>query len=167
VRSNFNYINNSINKLKNFNFYPYFSVSKNKLKKYNYSLSIGPNYTATSQSVLKDLNDKSLVIYSSASFTAYLPGKVEISSNARYNYYKSTQSFPNPVNPFILNSTISKKFLKSEGLKLSFSGNDLLKQNTGFSRVAFSQTSYLTIPRYFMGSLSWDFSKMGPVKPKN
>jgi hypothetical protein len=66
---------------------------------------------------------------------------------------------------FIWNASVSKKFLKSEGLKLSLSANDLLNKNVGFNRTAdgnlITQSNYTTIKRYFMASVSWDFNKMG------
>lgn len=50
------------------------------------------------------------------------------------------------------------------------SGNDLLNQNTGFSRRATSnmitQNSYTTIKRYAMFSVIYDLSQMGGAQPK-
>ena len=163
-RHEYNLINGSLNKIGRDSYSFAFSASKSKLKKYNYSLSINPTYWANAQSFQNTLNDDRWGIYSSASFTGYLPGKTEISSNASYQFNERTQSFGQTVNPFILNSSISKRFLKSESLKLSVSGSDIFKQNLGFSRGAFSQTSYNVIQRYYMLSLTWDFSKMGAAK---
>jgi len=144
-----------------------FSVGNNKVKKYSFRLSIGPRYSSTRASVFTQVNDKNWSISSNGSFTIYLPAKVEISSDARYNYTQKTQSFSSGiVNPIIWNSSLSKKFFKKENLRFSISGNDLLDQNVGFSRQPLGQNTYTTIQRYFMGSLTWDFTKMGGAAAK-
>jgi hypothetical protein len=70
----------------------------------------------------------------------------------------------------LLNANLAKKFLKDENLKLSLSVNDLFNQNVGFSRNAYgstiAQSSYTTIKRYFLISITYDFSQMGGAKAK-
>jgi len=67
-----------------------------------------------------------------------------------------------------MNASLIKTFFKADNLKLSLSANDLLNQNSGFSRYAgasiITQTKYNTIKRYFMFSVTWDFNKMGVDK---
>jgi PKD repeat protein len=68
----------------------------------------------------------------------------------------------------VINTSIYKTFLKNDNLKFEISGNDLLNQNTGFERNAsgnyISQTTFNNIQRYFLTTLSWDFSKFGTKK---
>ncbi len=49
-------------------------------------------------------------------------------------------------------------------------GNDLLNQNSGFSRNAqanlITQTTYNTLKRYFMLTINYEFTKMGGGTPK-
>jgi len=133
------------------------SVSNTKLKKYTFRISLGPRYDQTLSSL--NLDDKNWSLYSSGNLTIYLPGKVEFSSDANYSYTESTSSFNQVQNPIIWNAGVSKKFFKKENLKFSLSSSDLLKQKVGYRRQAFTQTSFTTIQRYFMGSLTWDFTK--------
>ena len=84
---------------------------------------------------------------------------------ADYQYRAKTQSFNQDFSRVLFNASIAKTFLKEENLKFTLGGNDLLNQNTGFSRMAngnlLTQTSNTTIRRYLMFSVSWDFNKMG------
>src|SRR5690606_31692253 len=105
------------------------------------------------------------------SFNVYLPLKFEINSTGRYTYDAPTQLFADAFEQFIVDASVSKKFLKDESLRFSVGVNDLFNQNKGFSRYAnnnmFTQNSYTTITRYLMFSLTWDFSKMGGVSVQN
>jgi hypothetical protein len=130
----------------------------------------GPSYT-TGESSLQQINNNGWGTNGNASFTVYLPGKVEIRSDATYQFTAATASFNDDFERTIWNAAITKKFFKQDNLSLSLSGNDLLNQNVGFSRSAYSnritQNSYTTIQRYFLFSLIWDFNKMGGTPPKN
>jgi hypothetical protein len=159
--NSYNYINSTLNESLSSGYNASASISKNVLKKYSFRLSGGPRYSINKSSLQPQLNYNNWGLSSNAFFTIYLPGKVEITSDARYTYTQNTATFSQSINPFIWNSSISKKFFKKENLKFSISGSDLLNQNVGFSRSAYTQNSYTTIQRYLMGSLTWDFTKMG------
>ncbi|WP_158797930.1 outer membrane beta-barrel protein [Pedobacter sp. L105] len=163
--TSYSYINGALNKVTGATYGGNFSFYKSKDNKYDIYGSFGPTYTTNESSIQQQLNDNGWGWRGNASFTIYLPGKFEIGSDLRYEYRAKTESFDTNFSRVILNAVVSKKFLKSQGLKLSFSGNDLLNQNKGFSRSAsgnmITQNDYTTIRRYFMGSISWDFSKMG------
>ncbi|RZL49925.1 MAG: TonB-dependent receptor [Pedobacter sp.] len=169
-RSNYNYVtdlNNvtQINKTTSTSYSVSLSLYKSKEKKYDFQLYGGPAYNKSQTSLQPDLNNDGYSAYGSGSFTVFLPGKVQLKSDANIEYTGPTKSYNKDVTVFILNSSIVKSFFKSENLKLSLKGNDLLNQNRGFSRRAYNnnitQESYVTIKRYFMFSLTWDFSKMG------
>jgi hypothetical protein len=140
------------------------SISNTKLKKYTYRLSVGPQYKRTISNT--NINDANWAVGSNGELTLYLPGKTELSTTLNYAYTERTSSFDQVNNPFIWNSSISKKFLKKENLKFSLSGSDLLKQKVGYNRAAFQQTTYNTVSRYFMGSVTWDFTKMASQTKK-
>ena len=159
--TNFTLVNNTLNTSKTAGYGGTLSVSNTKIKKYNFYITVGPRYSTTESSLQSQFNDSNWSISSNAAITIFLPGKVEVFSDARYMYTEKTQAFSQSINPFIWNTTISKKFLKKENLKFSLSGSDLLNQNVGFSRQPYTQSSYTTIQRYFMGSLTWDFTKIG------
>lgn len=163
--TSYSYINGVLNKVQAATYGVGFNLYKAAENKYDFNASFGPTYNINQSSIQKDLNGNGWGLKGSGGFTIYLPGKFEVGSSAQYEYTAKTASFNTNFSKVILNAVISKKFLKSQGLKLSASGNDLLNQNVGFRRSAsgdmITQNNYTTIKRYFMGSLSWDFSKMG------
>ncbi|MDB5121128.1 MAG: TonB-dependent receptor [Sphingobacteriales bacterium] len=167
----FNLTNGALNKTTSYNYASSLSISQYKPKKYNFNVSIGPSYSDRKSSLQKDFNNSGWGLNSDVWFSVNLPGKMEISSNGSYKFTQKTQSFNQDFDRTIWNSSISKKFFKTENVRLSLSGNDLLNQNVGFDRSVNSnlitQNSYTTIKRYYMLSLAWDFNKMGgAVKPK-
>ncbi|SFH29523.1 outer membrane beta-barrel protein [Pedobacter insulae] len=166
--TSYNYVNDVLNETKNNSYNAGVGLSKHKEKKYSFNISFGPAYNTQQSSLNENINNNGLSYAGYGSFTIYLPAKIQISSDARYNYTAKTASFDQSFEQTIVNSSVSKTFFKGDNLKLSLSGNDLLNQNTGFQRYAsastITQTKYNTIKRYFMFSLIWDFNKMGGVK---
>jgi len=170
--TSYNYINSALNQTKNYTYSGGININKFKEKKYSFYLSFGPNYNTTMASIQQTANSDGWGARGDGSFTVYLPGKFEISTDGEYQFTGKTQTFNENFERFIWNASLSKKFFKAENLKMSISGNDLLNQNVGFSRSAYNgnitQSSYTTIQRYFMFSVSWDFSKMaGDIKKQN
>ena len=166
----FNFVDHVLNQTKSYSYSGALNLSTYKAKKYHMYLRGGPSYNTSESSLQKNLNNNGWGFNGNGSFSVYLPGKFEISSEANYQFTAKTASFDQDFERFIWDASISKKFLKSEGLRFSISGKDLLNQNTGFNRSAYgnviSQTNYTTIKRYFMGSISWDFNQMGGAKTK-
>ena len=166
--TSYNYSNTELNKTQSYTYSGGINVSKYKEKKYSFYLNMGPNYNTSESSLQKNLNNNGWGFNGSSSFTVFLPFKMELNSDGNYEFKGKTESFNEDFSRFIWNASITKKFFKEENLRLSFSGKDLLNQNTGFNRSAYSnmitQTNYTTIKRYFMCSLTWDFNKMGGGK---
>jgi hypothetical protein len=164
----YNYANNALNQTKSYSYSGALNLSKYKAKKYNMHLRAGPTYNTSESSLQKQRNNNGWGVNGNGFLSLFLPWKFEISSEANYQYTAKTESFNQDFERLTLDATFSKKFLKSEGLRFSISGKDLLNQNTGFNRTAYgnviSQTNYTTIRRFFMGSITWDFSKMGGSK---
>lgn len=169
--TNYNMVNNELNNTKSTSISGGLNLGKYKEKKYSFNLSGGPSFNSNKASLQKQLNNDGWGANGNADATVYLPWKIEIGTDANYEYRGKTQTFNQDFERFIWNARISKKFLKSESLKCSVYGNDLLNQNVGFNRSAYNnmitQTNYVTIKRYFMFSVSWDFNKMGGGAPKN
>lgn len=165
----YNLINNAMNRTNSYSYSGGINLYSYKPKKYSYRLSFRPSYNTSESSLQKRFNDNGWSFNSWASFSVTLPGKVEISSDANYEFREKTQSFNEDFDRVIWNSAITKKFFKEESFRISFSGNDLLNQNIGFSRSAYNnritQNSYTTIRRYYMFSIIWDFNKMGGGVP--
>ncbi|WP_316844774.1 outer membrane beta-barrel family protein [Pedobacter psychrodurus] len=153
----------NLNNTKNYTYGGGLNISKYKEKSYSFYSRFGPTYNMSRVSVGRNSDGWGLAGYISGN--VQLPGKIEISTDGDYQYNGKTQVLTESFKRFIWNAALTKKFFKSENLKFSLSVNDILNQNVGFDRSAsnttISQSSYTTIQRYFMFSLSWDFSKMG------
>ncbi|MEH6308064.1 outer membrane beta-barrel family protein [Olivibacter sp. CPCC 100613] len=164
----YNLTNNNLNETKSYTYSGNLSLSKYKEKKYDFNINFGPSYNTSESSLQPEFNNNGWGMNGNAGFNIYLPGRIQIGSDGNYMYTQATQSFDENFERFILNAYITKKFFKEENLRFTISGNDLLNQNVGFNRSAFNntinQSSYTTIRRYFMFSVTWEFNKMG-TKP--
>jgi hypothetical protein len=97
--------------------------------------------------------------------------KFQVHAEADINFREKTPIFPNNLNNTLLSAWFGKKFLKNDALLIKVSGNDLLNQNIGFNRNAYSnfitQNTYSIIKRYYMLSVVWNFTKAGTPAPNN
>lgn len=163
--TSYNMVNNAMNTSKSASYGGNLNFRKSKENRYDFYMRGGPNYNTNSASLQTATNNNGWGASGDATLNIYLPGKLELSTTANYEFRGKTQTFDETFERLLLNASISKKFLKTENLKLSFSGQDLLNQNVGFDRTAnnnmINQNSYTTIKRFFLLSLSWDFNKMG------
>ena len=163
----YNYVNNVINETKNYSYGMSIGLNKYKEKKFDFYVSFNPAYNTQQSSLNPSVNNNGLLYSGYGNINLYLPGKFQFNADVRYNYTAKTVSFDQDFEQTIINSSISRTFFKGDALKLNLAVNDLLNQNTGFSRFANSsaitQTKFNTIQRYFMFSVIWDFNKMGGV----
>ena len=159
----FNYVNNTLNKTNTVEYKPQIDIGKNTAT-YSYSFSIGSNYVVSSSS-LQSVNNNRKGFFSSASFYTKLPNNFFIGADAQYNYMAKNLLFNRNFERLIANAYFGKNFLKEENLKLTIRGNDLFNQNTGYERYSsadsFTESRNTTIRRYFILSLTWDFTKFG------
>jgi hypothetical protein len=168
----YNYTNKVLNTTTTYSYSGSLNLSKYKEKKFDIYLSFGPAYNVSGSSLTPNSNNNGYSLNGYMFMNVYLPGKIEIGSDGNYDYRAKTQTFNQDFSKLIWNANISRKFFKDENLKLTLSGNDLLNQNVGFNRSAngsiISQNSYTSIKRYFMFSITYDFSHFGgAAKPKN
>ncbi|WP_188748129.1 outer membrane beta-barrel family protein [Parapedobacter defluvii] len=167
----YNLANGELNRTQNSTYSGDVNIRRYVQKKYNFYLNFGPSYTYSKASVQQRGDNSGWGMSGHYSFNIFLPLKFEINSEGRYTYTAPTESFDYAFEQFIVDASVSKKFLKDETLRFSVGVNDLFNQNKGFSRYAnnnmFTQNSYTTITRYVMFSLTWDFSKMGGVSVQN
>ncbi|KQB99412.1 outer membrane beta-barrel protein [Pedobacter sp. Hv1] len=165
--TNYSYINSKLNETNTNNYSASINLSKSKEKKYEIQFYGGPSYRTQNLSLRQNSNNDGWSFRGSGSFAIFFPGKIQLKSDAQYTYNGKTQSLNSSFSQVIWNSSLTKSFFKGENLKMSITGNDLLNQNRGFDRNAsenmITQTSYSTIRRYFMYSITWDFNKMGGV----
>jgi len=168
--NSYNLSNDEINLTKSTTYSIQLGLSKYEEKKYDFNIRFGPNYTVSGSSLQPEINNNGRGFNGNYYFNFFLPGKFEIASDGSYEFRGKTETFNTDFNRTLINAVIRKTFLKSDNLKLSLSGNDLLNQNVGFTRSTsgnlITQNSYTTIKRYFMLSLTWDFNKVGGAAPK-
>ena len=166
----YSYINNALDQAKSFTYSGGLSFSKYVQKKYDFFVNGGPSYTFSTLSLQPASNNNAAGFRSSGRFDLYLPLNFGLGSDVRYTYNAKTQTFDAEYLT-IWNAYVYKTFLKDEKLKISLSVNDLLDQNTNFSRSVLGNTSMQTttsgIRRFFMLSLTWDFTKFGTIPAKN
>ena len=160
----YNYSNDSLNMSKNYVLNPSLRIQMYKEQKIDFGLSAGPTYTISETSLQPHVNNNGWGATGNIDGTIYLPGKFEVGTYSNYQYNAATASFHNDFSQFILNVFITKKFLKDNNLSIELWGNDLLNQNSGFTRAAqanlITQTTYNTLKRYFQLTINYDFTKM-------
>jgi len=149
---------------------PSINLSKAKLKKYTLSASIRPFYTITN-----NITADSTVSYKTFGFSTFervlffLPAKFQVYSDVQYTYNGPTRGLPATYKT-MLNGGINRTFLKGDNIKLSLSGINWLNQDQNTrspSGNRIIQTNYNSLGRYFMFSISWDFTKFGTIPAKN
>ncbi|HTE02377.1 MAG TPA: outer membrane beta-barrel family protein, partial [Mucilaginibacter sp.] len=165
----YGYSDGQLGKTKSYSYNPRLEINQYKEKKFDYYLSAGPTYTIN-QSSLQTINSNGWGFRADGQFNVYLPGKFQIGAENSYEFTGKTETFNQDLRKFLINAYIIKKFLKSENLKFTIWGNDLLNQNVGFSRTAtgtqITQSNFTTLKRYIMFSIAYDFTKMGGGAPK-
>ena len=143
------------------------SLSKQKPNAYYAYLSFGPAYTTNQNSLQPSINNNFWGYRISHLVDVFLPSDFILHSEGEYNWQEKTQAFP-VFHRFVWNAWLGKKLLKSKNLLIKLSANDILNQNTGFTRNATNniiyQTNYTTIARYFMASVIFDFNKTNEKK---
>ncbi|SFC71863.1 Outer membrane receptor proteins, mostly Fe transport [Parapedobacter composti] len=163
----YNLTNGELNRTQNTSYGVSLTIRQYVREKYDFNINAGPSFTFGQSSLQRDRNNNGWGVNGNYGFNIYLPLKFQITSEGRYTYSAPTQLFDEAFERFIIDASVSKKFLKDETLRFTVGVNDLLNQNRGFSRSAnnnmFIQNSYTTITRFLMFSLTWDFNKMGGV----
>ncbi|MES2455737.1 MAG: TonB-dependent receptor [Bacteroidota bacterium] len=161
--TSYSFVNNLLNRYYSNTYKLQSRFTKYVEQRYDFYVTAGPSYTVSVSSLQPERNNNGRGFDATADLNVYLPGNLKLAANANYQYTAATAIFPAPFERLLINASLSKNFLRTESLKLSLSGNDLLNQNTGFNRSINSsmitQNTYTTIKRYFMLSLSYDFNQ--------
>ncbi|TSJ44137.1 outer membrane beta-barrel protein [Mucilaginibacter corticis] len=168
-RTTYNMVTNGVNGIsqlnttKNNSYEGDLSVSKYVDNKYDFNISAGPTYSINQSSLQTAYNSNSAGFNSRGWAGLYLPHNWQIGSDIDYTYTAKTAALPQ-FKRTLWNASISKAFFKEKSLKVMGTVNDILNQNQGFNRYAnggiITEERYTTIKRYFLLTLSYDFSKM-------
>ncbi len=164
----YSYSNNVLSTNTNKSYNATLTLQINQPKKYSFYVYGGPSYSAVKYS-LQQGNNNSFGYNASTQGTLYLPAKFQLASDFSYRYQGPTQMIP-PVITRMWNATVSKTFFKGDNLKLSVGGNNLLNQEIVTrtpTATGITQTSVNTIKRFFMFTISWDFTKFGTTTAQN
>ncbi|MGY3212829.1 outer membrane beta-barrel protein [Mucilaginibacter sp. HD30] len=168
--ANFSFINNGLNRVDQTNLTLQVGLQTVKFQKYELQVNVSPNYSFNKNSLIPQNNNNAAGMNVNARGTLYLPGKLILASDVNYRYTAKTQRI-DAINMTILNTSLSKTFLKEDKLKVTLSGINLLNANPTLSRsigaTQISQSSFNTIMRYFMLGVSWDFTKFGTSAATN
>nr|WP_294790038.1 TonB-dependent receptor [uncultured Mucilaginibacter sp.] len=166
----YSFINNGLNRVDQTNFTVQVGMQTVKFQKYELQVGVAPNYSFNKNSLIPQNNNNAAGLNVNGRGTLYLPGKFILASDVSYRYSAKTQRI-DAINMTILNASLSKAFLKEDKLKLTLSGVNLLDANPTLQRsvsaTQISQSSFNTIMRYFMLSVSWDFTKFGTSAATN
>jgi len=166
----YSFINGDLNKLDQTSITLQVGLQSVKYQKYELQVNAAPNYSFNKNSTMADINNNAAGLNLGARGTLYLPLKFILSSDVNYRYTAKTRSIE-AINMTILNASLSKAFLKEDKLKLTLSGINLLNANPTLNRsitsTQITQSSFNTIMRYFMLSVSWDFTKFGTSAATN
>jgi len=159
---NYSFINGQLNQSTTRSYSPNINISKYVQKKFDFYVSGGPSYTINRFSVTPENNNNAPGFNMYSSGTIYLPAKFDIGYDMRYLYTGKTQTL-DANQRTIMNARFEKNFFKDENLKLAFSVNNLFNQDVNFNRNVsgntITQTTTTGIRRYFMFSVSYDFTK--------
>lgn len=100
-----------------------------------------------------------------------LPANFRVSTSAWINIRQRTEVFPTNNNVVRWDAYLARKFLKDRTLEARVALFDILNQNIGFSRNAsptnITENRYLTVRRYGLISLVWNFTKSSGGTPDN
>ncbi|RZA02756.1 MAG: TonB-dependent receptor [Sphingobacteriaceae bacterium] len=147
----------------NYNYNASLRLNGNVAKKYSWYLSGGPNFRINKYSLTPGQNNNALGYNVSADGTLWLPGKFQITSYISYNYNPAVPNLA-AYDYKMMEAAIHKTFLKGDNLKLSLTGINLFNQqqiSRSASGTGTTQSSTNNLGRYFMLTVTWDFTKFG------
>ena len=146
----------------NYNFSVSLGYSESEKVSFNIRPSIGYN---TSKSSLQPLLNNNYFTYGgNVDGFVMLPGKIELTSDVRFDLREKLEAFPVNTNIITWNGTLGKKVLKDKSGKIMIVANDILNQNRGFNRIIntniIQEERYDRISQYFLLKFEWTFNKM-------
>lgn len=165
---NYSYVNGILDRNSNTNYSFSAKVNKVKKNKYTVNVTLVPKYTFNTDQLQPSFNYHAAGFNTNDDVTIFLTKKLQLYTDIRYIYTAKTRSLP-ARNYNIWNAALSETFLKEDNLKISLSGNNLLDQNLNTvsqNGSTINQTTINSIKRYFMLSVSWDFTKFGKTAEK-
>lgn len=135
----------------------------------NLSYSINPNYNRNTTSIRPDVVTDYWSLNQSFNGSINLPLRFELGTEIEWFIRQKMDAQDQNNNVFRMNAYVSRAFFKDRSLVAKAAGYDIFNQNIGFSRSVndnyFMESRYNNIRRYFMFSLTWNFTKSGAMAP--
>lgn len=161
-------INSILNKLNYSTYSLSLYIGKEKTKKYGVGLYATGGYTFNKSSLQPAIKNNYFFYNLYPSAAIYFLKKLELHTDGNYFWQQKTQTFDQNFNRFIWNAWLGYNMLKNDQLTIKISCNDILNQNSGYSRTAnndmFTENRYTTIRRFFMIGATWSFTKFNNIK---
>ncbi|BAV04208.1 Outer membrane protein beta-barrel family protein [Filimonas lacunae] len=162
MQKNSNFVNGLANQTRGYNYEGGVYIGRDKEEKYDIGVNLRASYSTSRSSIQQNVQPDYWTYYIQPEATLLFPGKLELHTDGNFTLRQRTSIFTTNNNIFLWNAWIGKKLLKNKSLLLKASVNDILNQNTGFSRNIYnnniSQSTYNTIRRYGMLSVVWNFN---------
>ena len=121
------------------------------------------NYNKSTSSIASNKTRENTSHTHRIDLTGYLSKSLILASDVNFNFQPKNSSFNTSFNTVRWNASLEKKFLKNEQVFARLSINDILNNNTGYTRSIYGNSIYesdrLIIKRYFLITLGWNFSK--------
>lgn len=94
---------------------------------------------------------------------AHLPFKLELNTDCDMSFQPKNEVFKESLNVFRWNAYVQRTFLRNDELFLRFAVDDILNNNTGYTRTVsgnmIAESNSLVLKRYCMLSLTWNFAR--------
>ncbi len=165
-----NFINNKANSNSTWSFSPSLIFNYFKDTTVQLSYTFRPSYNSTVSKIRTDLKTRYWNFQQSLDASFQLPGHFKMGTTVGWEFRSQLSDEDKQNKIFLWNGWLSRAFLRNQSLVLKAYANDILNQNVGYSRVTsanqISETRYNTIQRYFMLSLTWNFTKTGSAGRK-
>ncbi|MBC7423841.1 MAG: TonB-dependent receptor [Ferruginibacter sp.] len=152
-------------KVKNNNLYGGGSVSVS----YDLENKLGVSYNGSinfnkSRSSISNASTRQTISHThDVNVIKYFPKKIELTSGCIFNFQPRNGSFASSINTVQWNASLTKKLLKNDRGFVKCTINDILNNNTGYSRNVDGSNTYesdrLVIKRYFLVTVGWNFLK--------
>ena len=145
-----------------------FGISKQKEKKYEYSLTPGISWVKAKNSISSAAAANYWQVGVRADAEITFLKKFRFETDVNFKAKQKDPRFPSKNQFTIWNASLTR-FIYKEVLEASVSVNDILNENRGYERTfndyRYTETFYNTLKRFWMVTLTWNFSKNG--KPTN
>jgi hypothetical protein len=163
------FINGEPNINNDFQLTPGASIGYYKDTTVSFRYRFNPAFHSNQSSVRTDVKSDYWSFGQSLDATVYLPFHFSLSTSIDWNIRQKLDPQDKDNNVFFWNAGLSRHFLKDRSLEAELFVHDILNQTTGYDRYnspnQISETTYNTIQRYFMLSITWNFTKSGAVEP--